>query len=305
MIIAYISHPDCMLHEMGDDHPEQPARLSAISDGLISSGLETALQHYDAPQASRDQLLRVHDSKHIEALYAAAPQQGLIWLDGDTAMNPHTLEAALRAAGSVCLAVDLLLENNLQRAFCAVRPPGHHAERHRAMGFCFFNNIAVGAAHALEHHGLKRVAIVDFDVHHGNGTENIFAGDERVLFCSTYQHPFYPDIGRVGQHANVIRCPLPADSDGDAFRNAVEQHWLPALEQFKPELVMISAGFDGHAEDDLANLRLRESDYQWITDELCRVADTHAQRRIISCLEGGYNLDALPNSVVAHLKALM
>ena len=282
MTVAYISHPECLLHEMGSNHPEQPARLRALSDSLISSGLETAVKHYAAPQASREQLLRAHSIEHIDALYAAAPEEGLAWLDGDTAMNPHTLEAALRAAGSACLAVDLLLENTFQRAFCAVRPPGHHAERHRAMGFCLFNNVAVGAAHALEHHGLKRVAIVDFDVHHGNGTENIFADDERVLFCSTYQHPFYPDIGRVGQYANVIRCPLAAGSDGAAFRHAVREQWLPALEEFKPELVMISAGFDGHAEDELANLKIDESDYQWVTNEICRVAETHAKGRVIS-----------------------
>lgn len=305
MIIAYISHPDCMLHEMGEFHPEQALRLSAIGDLIISSGLDLALQHYDAPQASRGQLLRVHDSQHIDALYAAAPLQGLIWLDDDTAMNPYTLHAALRAAGSTCYAVDLLMEKKLQRAFCAVRPPGHHAERRRAMGFCFFNNIAVGTAHALEHYGLERLAIVDFDVHHGNGTENIFAGDERVLFCSSYQHPFYPGTEQIGSHPNVIHCPLAAGSDGSVFRQTLAEHWLPALEDFKPQLVMISAGFDGHAEDDLANLRLREDDYRWITGELCRVANTHAEGRVISCLEGGYNLTALARSVVAHLKALL
>lgn len=303
MAVAYISHHECLNHEMGRHHPEQPARLNAINDRLIASGLEMVLHHFDAPEASREQLLRVHDADYVDQIFAASPAEGLAWLDGDTAMNPHTLRAALRAAGATGLAVDLVLTGQAKQAFCGVRPPGHHAERHRAMGFCFFNNIAVGAAQALEQHGLRRVAVVDFDVHHGNGTEDIFAEDERVLFCSSYQHPFYPNSGRVGLHANVVNCPLPAGADGAAFREAVQQHWVPALEAFRPELVMISAGFDAHAEDDMAHLRLREFDYGWITRQLCRVADDHADGRVVSSLEGGYNTDALARSVAVHIKA--
>jgi acetoin utilization deacetylase AcuC-like enzyme len=303
MAVAYVSHHDCALHAMGDHHPEQPARLSAINDRLISSGLETVLRHFDAPEASRDQLIRVHDAGYVDEVFAASPARGLTWLDGDTAMSPHTLKAALRAAGATALAVDLLMDGKARQVFCAVRPPGHHAERHRAMGFCFFNNVAVGAAHALARYGLERVAIVDFDVHHGNGTEDIFAGDERVLFCSSYQHPFYPNSGKVGRHANVVNCPLPAGADGAVFREAVQTHWLPALEQFKPQLLMISAGFDAHADDAMAHLRLREFDYGWITRQLCKVADDYADGRVVSSLEGGYDLEALARSVVIHIKA--
>jgi acetoin utilization deacetylase AcuC-like enzyme len=303
MAVAYISHYDCTRHEMGAHHPEQPARLSAISDRLIASGLDMVLHHFDAPEATREQLLRVHDAEYVDQVFAASPADGLTWLDGDTAMNPHTLKAALRAAGATGFAVDLIMEGKAKQAFCAVRPPGHHAERHRAMGFCFFNNIAVGAAHALERHGLQRVAVVDFDVHHGNGTEHIFADDERVLFCSSFQHPFYPNSGHECDLPNVVNCPLPARADGAAFREAVQQHWLPALEDFKPELVLISAGFDAHAEDDMAHLHLREFDYGWITRQLCKVADDYAEGRVVSSLEGGYSLDALARSVAVHIKA--
>jgi len=303
MTIAYLSHPSFMAHDMGAGHPEQPARLSAIADQLISSGLEAALQRYDAPAASKLQLQRAHDREYIDSLFSASPRQGSVWLDSDTAMNPHTLQAALHAAGAAIRGVDLVMEGSAQQAFCAVRPPGHHAERNRAMGFCFFNNVAVGAAHALAHHGLSRVAIVDFDVHHGNGTEHIVADNEQILFCSTYQHPFYPPSTEVGLHKNVINCPLPAGSSGVEFRAAIEQQWLPALEQFKPELILISAGFDGHLLDDMAGLQLVEGDYQWVTKQLCLVAQRHANGRIVSCLEGGYNLEALARSAVTHIKA--
>jgi len=303
--IAYITHPTFMLHEMGAHHPEQPARLGAINDRLITSGLDMVLRHHEAPQAQREHLLRVHDVAHIDQVSRSSPGEGLVWLDGDTAMNPYTLEAALHAAGAVVLAVDLVMEGRVKQAFCAVRPPGHHAERARAMGFCFFNNVAVGAAHAFAAHGLERVLIADFDVHHGNGTEDIFGGDERVLFCSTFQHPFYPHTGYDTRTPNVVNVPLRSRTDGAAFREAVSQHWLPAIDAFEPQLVMISAGFDAHIEDDMADLKLHGVDYAWITSRLCEVAHRHAEGRIVSTLEGGYALSALGRSVAVHIEAFM
>jgi len=305
MAIAYISHGACAKHEMGAYHPEQPARLDAINDRLIASGLEMVLHRYDAPQAERAQLLRVHDADYVDQVFAASPHDGLAWLDGDTAMNPHTLDAALHAAGAAVLGVDLVMQDKAEQVFCAIRPPGHHAERHRAMGFCFFNNVAVGAAHAMAAHGVERVAIVDFDVHHGNGTEDIFKDDPRALFCSTFQHPFYPHSGYDTQSDHIVNVPLPAGADGAAFREAVQDHWLPALHEFRPQLVMISAGFDAHVEDDMAHLKLHEFDYAWVTRKLCEVADDHAAGRVVSTLEGGYSLHALARSVAVHIKSFM
>ena len=305
MAIAYISHYDCQLHDMGHHHPEQPARLSAINDRLIASGLEMVLRQYDAPLATRELLEAVHDREYVDEIFAAAPQEGVVWVDGDTAMNPHSLKAALRAAGAAALGVDLVVEGTARQVFCAVRPPGHHAERHRAMGFCLFNNIAVAARHALDAHGLERVAIVDFDVHHGNGTEDIVAGDERILFCSTFQHPFYPHSGYDSTAVNVVNAPLAAGADGKAFREAVDGNWLPRLEAFAPDLILISAGFDAHQADDMAGLRLVDTDYAWVTRRLCDQADRSAQGRIVSSLEGGYELHALARSVEAHLKAFL
>ncbi|MES9960997.1 MAG: histone deacetylase family protein [Sedimenticola sp.] len=305
MPIAYISHPDCLLHDVGQDHPEQPARLWSIQDRLISSGLAMAVHQYDAPLANREQLDAVHDVDYVSGIFARTPEEGMVSLDSDTFMMPDTLDAALRAAGSVIQGVDLVMKREVKAAFCAVRPPGHHAERHRAMGFCYFNNIAVGAAHALNAYGLERVAIVDFDVHHGNGTEDIFRQDRRVLFCSSFQHPFYPFTGHESDGEQVINIPLEAGADGTEFRAQAESHWLPALERFSPQLVMISAGFDAHAEDYMGQLRLRETDYRWITTRLKAIADEHAEGRIVSALEGGYVLDALARSVVAHIDALL
>ncbi len=307
MILAYISHADCKLHEMGAHHVEVPERLHAISDRMIAAGIEMLVHHYDAPRATREQLLRVHDADYVETVFSSAPKAPdvLAWLDGDTAMCSGTLEAALRAAGAAVYAVELVMGDKHHAAFCAVRPPGHHAERHAAMGFCFFNNVAVGAAHALAELGMERVAIIDFDVHHGNGTEDIFAGDERVLFCSSFQHPFYPGSGANSTAPNVINIPLPARTDGAAFRAALEERWLPRLEAFEPQLVMISAGFDGHIEDDMANFHLREMDYGWITKELHDLAARHAGGRIVSCLEGGYSLSALGRSVSTHIDELI
>ena len=290
---------------MGHGHPEQPARLSAIFDRLIASGLEMIVRQIDAPLATRAQLERVHEPHYVQSVFDRAPTDGLVMLDPDTAMGPHTLAAALRSAGAVVHAVDLVMNREFQAVFCAVRPPGHHAERDRAMGFCFFNNVAVGAAHALAAHGLERVAIVDFDVHHGNGTEHIFETEPRVLFCSSFQHPFYPITGHETDTPHIVNITLPAGSDGARFREEVERHWLHRLHEFQPQLVLISAGFDAHAEDDMSHVRLREPDYIWITRELKKVADQYAGGRIVSTLEGGYNLSALGRSAVAHIDALL
>ena len=306
MTIAFISHPACKLHDMGFGHPERPQRLSAIEDHMIATGLDIALRHYEAPAASREQLMRVHAPEYVAAILAAAPGDGeLMEIDPDTYMNAHTPEAACRAAGAVVNAVDLVWNGEEQSAFCNVRPPGHHATRDAAMGFCFFNNIAVGAAHALAVHGCERVAILDFDVHHGNGTQDIFERDDRVLFCSTFQHPFYPHSGTEPGPAHIVNVPLPAGSDGSAFRAAVSERWLPVVDDFAPQLIMISAGFDGHAEDEMSQLYLTDDDYGWVTTQIKRLADRHAAGRIVSSLEGGYALSALARGVGAHLRALL
>ncbi len=305
MSIAFISHPDCILHEMEVGHPENPERLKAIEDLLLSSGLDVALQRYEAPLATCEQLCRVHDSKYVEQIFSRAPQEGIVRLDQDTTMNPHSLSAALRAAGAVVLGVDLVMSDRSKLVFCNVRPPGHHAERKRAMGFCIFNNIAVGAAHALHEYRLERVAIMDFDVHHGNGTEDIFQDNPDVLYCSTFQHPFYPYSGADVESEHIINVALPEGAEGSQFRAAVVSYWLPKLEAFKPELIFISAGFDAHIEDDMAGLRLLETDFAWVTTKIREIAEQHASGRIVSVLEGGYALSALGRSVATHLDALL
>jgi len=302
--IAYITHSDCLLHDMGAHHPECPARLRAVDDQLIASGLIGYLKHVEAPLASRAQLERVHAPDYVTALEQAAPEKGTVHLDPDTAMNPHTLAAALRAAGAAALATDMVIGGEAPAAFCAIRPPGHHAERARAMGFCLFNNVAVAAAQALAVHGLERVAVVDFDVHHGNGTEDIFRDDGRVMMVSTFQHPFYPYSGVEGRSERMVNIPLAAYSGGNEFRAAVNRHWLPALEAFKPQMLFFSAGFDAHREDDMAMLNLVEADYAWVTERIKGVADRYAAGRMVSVLEGGYELHALGRSVAAHLKAM-
>lgn len=304
MRTAFIRHRECLLHDMGQHHPECPDRLHAIEDQLIASGVINYLMECEAPPAAREHLERAHDPRYLDALEANTPQRGLVHLDPDTAMSPHTLMAARRAAGAVVYATDLVVRGDARNAFCSVRPPGHHAERERAMGFCFYNNVAVGAAHALEAHGLQRVAVVDFDVHHGNGTEDIFRDDPRVLMVSTFQHPFYPYSGVDGRSERMVNIPLPAYSDGKGFRAAVENEWLPALDRFAPQMLFVSAGFDAHREDDMASLALVEADYAWVTKQVKAVAERHAHGRIVSVLEGGYNLSALGRSVVTHLKVL-
>lgn len=305
MTVALISHPDCLRHEMGAYHPESPARLRAIDEHLRASGVDGALTHHEAPVATHAQLERVHDAAYVDELFRVAPTSGRIMLDPDTSMNPWSLSAALHAAGAAVHGVDLVMRSEVAAAFCNVRPPGHHAERHRAMGFCMFNNVAVGAAHALAAHGIERVAILDFDVHHGNGTEDMFGSNERVLFCSTFQHPHYPYSGTAPTASHVINTPLPPGAGSTQFRHVVETQWLPALDEFKPQLVMFSAGFDAHRDDELAQLNLVEADYFWVTQQVKHAADRYAHGRIVSTLEGGYNTGALGRSVVAHVQALL
>jgi acetoin utilization deacetylase AcuC-like enzyme len=304
MTTAYLTHPSSLKHEMGAGHPECPARIHAIEDQLIASGLLPFLYHYEASAASKAQLARVHSSDYIESIFKLSPQKGLVYLDADTAMNPYTLEAALHAAGATVKAVDLVMSGEAENAFCNIRPPGHHAGRNSASGFCIFNNVAVAAAHALEQHGLARVAIADFDVHHGNGTDEIFNADSRVMLCSTFRHPYYPYAGINSANEHIINVPLAAGASGAEFRAAVTEQWLPALERFKPQLILISAGFDAHREDDMGGLALREADYSWVTETLKDIAQRHAGGRIVSTLEGGYALSALGRSVAAHIRVL-
>jgi len=304
MPAAFVTHADCLKHDMGAHHPERPARLSAIEDQLIASGIGQYLKRYEAPLASDTELTRVHPPEYVRAIREVAPEAGTVHLDPDTAMNPWTLQAALRAAGAAVLATDLVLRNEVNSAFCAIRPPGHHACRARPMGFCIFNNVAVAARHALEAHGVERVAIIDFDVHHVNGTEDIFEGDEQVLMASTFQHPFYPYSGTEHPASNMVNVPLAAGAGSKHFRAAVEEVWLPALHDFKPELVLFSAGFDAHAEDDMAMLRFTDGDYAWVTEQVKTIADRYAKGRMVSLLEGGYALSALGRSVVQHVKAM-
>jgi acetoin utilization deacetylase AcuC-like enzyme len=307
MTTAYITHPDCLRHEMGPGHPECPERLTAVNEHMRSSGLLEQVRTLEAPLASVEDLKRVHRPAYVDVIFEHAPTEGYVQLDPDTAMNPHTLSAARRAAGAGLLAVDEIMAGRSENAFCAVRPCGHHATTGRPMGFCLFNNIAVAAAYALEEKGLDRVAIVDFDVHHGNGTEDMFSPSrwqDRVLMVSFFQHPFYPGSGTEDPAPNMINVPLAAGSDGNAARKALQDRWLPALEKFKPQMLLISAGFDAHREDLLGGLALIEEDYEWMTRELMAVAHQHAENRIVSMLEGGYNFAALGRSVVAHVRTL-
>ncbi len=304
MASAFITHPDCLKHDMGAWHPERPERLTAIEDQLIASGLGQHLARYEAPLATDEQLARVHPLEYVRAIRDAAPESGTVHLDPDTAMNSFTLRASLRAAGAAVLATDLVMRGEADSAFCAVRPPGHHACRARPMGFCIFNNVAVAARHARHAHGVERVAIIDFDVHHGNGTEEIFQNDPHVLMASTFQHPFYPYSGTEDPAPNMVNVPLPAGAGTRQFREAVVESWIPALDGFKPQLVLFSAGFDAHTEDDMAMLRFSDADYAWVTEQVKAVADRHAGGRMVSTLEGGYALSALGRSVVQHLRVM-
>ena len=308
MSTAFYSHTDCRLHDMGLGHPECPQRLDAISDHLIAVGLDIALDHKDAPMATLEQLERAHTAGYVLQLKdlleqvrdAGEPRA----LDPDTIACPGTWHAALRAAGAAVAATDDVIGGRARNAFCAVRPPGHHATRDETMGFCFFNNVAVAARHALDVHGLERVAIIDFDVHHGNGTEDIIAGDDRVLMCSFFQHPLYPYSGAVPKGTNMINVPVAPYTRGPELRETIADMWMPRLREFRPQMIFISAGFDAHREDDLGQLGMVEADYAWITRQLVALADEHAQGRIVSCLEGGYSLSALARSVAAHVRVL-
>jgi acetoin utilization deacetylase AcuC-like enzyme len=307
MTTSYITHADCLQHEMGAGHPECPERLVAVNEHMRLSGLLDRLRVLDAPLASQEDLKRVHRPAYVDLIFEHAPTEGYVQLDPDTSMNPHTLAAARRAAGAGVLAVDEIMAGRSENAFCAVRPCGHHATTGRPMGFCLFNNIAVAAAHAIEKQGLERVAIIDFDVHHGNGTEDMFSApqwQQRVLMVSFFQHPFYPGSGTEDPAPNMINVPLPAGSDGRAAKKALEERWRPALEKFQPQMLFISAGFDAHREDLLGGLALVEEDYEWMTRELMAVARQYSDNRIVSMLEGGYNFAALGRSAVAHVRAL-
>ncbi|MFM1906534.1 MAG: hypothetical protein RLZZ591_211 [Pseudomonadota bacterium] len=310
---GYFTHRDCWKHEMGPQHPECPQRLDAIEDRLLISGVGDALERLVAPQAPLVDIELAHGRMHIAALRGLNDQlqddikaggPSHIQLDPDTSINAHTWNAALRAAGAALAATDAVMAGELENAFCAVRPPGHHACRDKAMGFCFFNNVAIASKYALERHGLQRVAIVDFDVHHGNGTEDIVAGDDRILMVSFFQHPFYPEGGSQSDAANLVNVPVPAYTRGMEVRELIETHWIPRLEAHRPEMIFISAGFDAHREDDMGQLGLVEQDYAWITDRIKNVALRHAHGRIVSCLEGGYDLSSLSRSVEAHLRVL-
>ena len=305
MTTAFLTHPVFLRHDMGSYHPERPARLETIHQLLRERSLLNRVQAHEAPRIERAALLRVHHAAYLDRLAALAPREGFAFIDPDTAMNPYTLEAAERAAGAAVRATDLVLRGEADNAFCCVRPPGHHAEAGAAMGFCFYNNIACAAAHALAAHGLQRVAILDFDVHHGNGTEDIFRDDPRVLFCSSFQYPFYPNTPIDHSHPRIVSVPLPAGTRGMDFREAVGSTWFPALERFAPEMLFVSAGFDAHQDDPMADLLLNERDYAWISEEIVRFACTHCGGRLVSSLEGGYNLTALAEGVAVHLAALL
>jgi len=304
MYTAYITHPSCHKHQMGEGHPESPERIDIINDQLIASGVFDHLAHFEAPKATFGQLALAHSVEYINEIIAISPTSGIYDIDGDTIMTPYTLDAALHAAGAAVLAVDLVMEGNAPNAFCNIRPPGHHAGRSNASGFCIFNNIAIGVAHAIKKYGLKRVAIVDFDVHHGDGTEDIFKDNPKVMLCSTFQHPFYPYTGADTSNDHIINVPLAAGSTGETFRTAITEQWLPALNNFKPEFLFISAGFDAHEEDDMAGLKLTDADFIWVTETLKAFADQQCEGRIVSCLEGGYALQALKRCVVAHIKCI-
>lgn len=305
MSVTIISHPDCLSHSMGCYHPEAPARVTAIQDQLVSSGLDFVLKSKDAKPAQRDVLELAHDKDYIDTIFANAPSTGSFVIDSDTMMNPFTLNAALLSAGAAVEAVDLVLSNETGAVFCATRPPGHHATHNQAMGFCFFNNVAIAALYAREKYQLQRVAVVDFDVHHGNGTEDILKDKEGFLFCSLFQHPFFPYSGTGDTAANIINTPLPASTSSAEFQKQVTEVWLPALNDYKPELILISAGFDAHTEDDISSINLVDNDFRWITEQIVTVANQHAEGRIVSVLEGGYALGALGRSVIVHINELL
>jgi acetoin utilization deacetylase AcuC-like enzyme len=298
---------DCFLnHDTGPHHPERPDRLRAVLRAFEGPDF-ASLERVATTPATREQIERVHPATHVDDVFEAIPTDGLANIDGDTVVSAGSQQAALHAAGALCAAVDAVVEGTARNAFCAVRPPGHHAEPHRAMGFCLFNNVAVGAMQARAAHGLARVAVIDIDVHHGNGTQAFAWDDPNFFYASTHQMPLYPGTGQIAERGagNIVNAPLQPGADGEAFRAVIAERVLPALRRFAPEIVLISAGFDAHARDPLANLNLRAEDFAWVTAELMGVAEECAQGRVVSCLEGGYDLDALAESAAAHVGALM
>ncbi|SFH72280.1 histone deacetylase family protein [Modicisalibacter xianhensis] len=305
MITSFLTHPHCDLHHMGPEHPESPLRLEAIRKRMALAGILQQTMQSEARPASDEQLARVHPQRHLISLVKCVPEHGLINLDNDTFMNPHSLEVARLAAGAVVRGVDQVYRHQADNVFCAVRPPGHHAEAAEAMGFCFYNNVAVGAAHARARHGVKRLAILDFDVHQCNGTIDIFANDPDVLICTSYQYPFYPWRYLRPEAENVVCTPLDAGTDSRGFRQAIERDWLPALQAHQPELILVSAGFDAHRSDPMADLCLEDEDFHWITTLAMDVARIYAGNRLVSVLEGGYDLDALGRCATAHVQALL
>jgi acetoin utilization deacetylase AcuC-like enzyme len=305
MSTAIYSHPDCLRHEMGEWHPECPSRLQAIDDQLILARLEGLIEQRSPPLAELSAIRRNHSETAIAIVRDHTPAAGSYYpIDADTSLCSHSYQAALRAAGAAIAATDAVLDGEIDNAFCSVRPPGHHARPSGPMGFCLFNNIAIAVRHALDVRGLERVAVIDFDVHHGNGTAESFHTDPRVLMASFFQHPYYPYSEPEPLTATCVNVPVPAYSNGEVVRKVVEEHWLPALHAFRPQMIFVSAGFDAHRDDDMGGMALVEADYAWMTRQIVAVAKEHAQGRIVSCLEGGYNLSALGRSVVAHLKVL-
>lgn len=316
MTVGIIGHYKCGEHDMGEHHPENGKRLTAISDQLIRSGLDYVVRQFDANPIDKSLISLAHEQDYINFIFSNAPNEDdeNFCVGEDALMNSKTLTSILLSAGAVIDGVDLVMNNTLSSAFCTTRPPGHHAEHNKGMGFCFFNNVAIAAAYARKKYPLQRIAIVDFDVHHGNGTEDIVKNyfpkiddtcEGSYLFCSSYQYPFYPFDIQESDIPPIINTPLAATTKGEGFRKAITEHWLPALHKFKPEMIFISAGFDAHIEDDMSQVSLTESDYRWVTDELKVIADEYAQGRIVSVLEGGYNLSALGRSVVAHINGLI
>jgi acetoin utilization deacetylase AcuC-like enzyme len=307
MSTLLLSHPACLDHQTGSGHPERPDRLRAVEQALEDERFQT-LAREQAPRAPLEIVALAHPMEYVEAIRDASPEAGLVQIDADTSMSPGSFEAALRAAGGAMRAVDEVMNQKAANAFVAIRPPGHHAERARPMGFCLFNNAAIAARYARNRYEVERAAIVDFDVHHGNGSQDIFWSDKTVMYCSTHEMPLYPGTGAVsesGEHNNIVNAPLSAGDGGDAFREAFETAILPRVRDFKPGILVISAGFDGHTRDPLANLNLVEADYTWVTKKLMEIADSSAQGRIVSLLEGGYDLQGLSRSVAAHVIALM
>ncbi|TAK73018.1 MAG: histone deacetylase family protein [Gammaproteobacteria bacterium] len=306
MTIAIISHPDCVLHRATEGHPERPERVQVIQEALARYSFQAPVQFLEAPLAAREHLIRPHDEAYVDWIISIAPKdEGLIGIDADTYMNPYTLNAAFHAAGAVILAVDLVMQDKAQAVFCNVRPPGHHAEREKAMGFCFFNNVAVGAHYAIEKYHLERIVIIDFDVHHGNGTQNIFQQDKRIMYCSSFQHPFYPGFDEEMDSPHILGVPLPAGTMGDTFRERVQAAWFDKIAAFQPQLIFFSAGFDAHANDPLAELNLTVADYVWLTAQMAKIAKVHCGGKMISVLEGGYNLEVLAECVPAHVNAMV